>query len=51
MGLAQRFSPRVLWMVRPRITSMATITTPASPQKPSGSGRRRAAPVAQPGAR
>ncbi|MDT4853972.1 hypothetical protein FQZ97_882560 [compost metagenome] len=51
MGLAQRFSRRVLWMIRPNMTTSVSSTTPASPQKPSGSGRRRAAPVAQPGTR
>ena len=48
-AVAQRCSRRLLWITTSNIRAMAAATMPAALQKPSGSGRRRAAPVAQPG--
>lgn len=45
------FAPQAGWTTTPTSTARQAATIPASLQKPSGNGRRRAAPVAQPGNR
>ena len=50
-SVARRWRRRLLVALRPTITAMLPATIPASGQKPSGNGKRIAAPVAQPGSR
>ena len=50
-AVAQRLRRRLAWTTTPTSTARQAATIPASLQKPSGNGRRRAAPVAQPGNR
>ncbi|MNP42365.1 hypothetical protein D3C76_1361280 [compost metagenome] len=49
--VALRWRRRLLVALSPTMIAMLPATMPASSQKPSGSGRRIAAPVAQPGSR
>ncbi|MNL21674.1 hypothetical protein D3C87_1429760 [compost metagenome] len=49
--VALRCRRKLLVALNPTMTAMAPATIPASGQKPSGNGKRIAAPVAQPGNR